>query len=317
MRFLISRLQRLVLVLFAVSAVTFFLVNVLPGDIAWSMVGLDATEEAARQIREDMGLHKPVVVRYFNWLGGMLTGDWGTSWRTEEPVLEAILSRLPVTLELMALAQLMALGLALPAGIACAWYAGRPFDKIMATLGFFSLSLPVFMSGVVLIYFFSLYLDWFPATGFTPISEGLLANLRSLFLPALGIALAEWTVLMRVLRADLIGVLQEDYITNARAKGLSTLRIVFVHALRPASFSLITILGLQVAYLVGGSLLTETIFALPGIGRYLISAIYARDYAVIQGVVTLIALGYVLINFLVDLAYSALDPRVRSEAGND
>ena len=177
---------------------------------------------------------------------------------------------------------------------------------------FLSLSMPPFMVAILLIFLFTLYIQVLPATGYAPLSEGLWQNLRYFILPALSFALAEWTVLMRVLRADMIGVLQQDYIAMARAKGLPTLRIILVHALRPSSFSMITILGLQVGSLIGGSIIIESIFALPGVGRLLITAIFTRDFMIIQGCVTFIAVGYVVINFAVDLCYALLDPRVRT-----
>ena len=176
-----------------------------------------------------------------------------------------------------------------------------------------SLSTPPFMAAIILILPFALYLDLLPATGYVPITEDFWQNVAAFILPGLSIALAEWTVLMRVLRADLITVLQEDYIALARAKGMPTLRILILHALRPACFSTITIIGLQIGNLIGGSIIIESIFALPGVGRLLINAIYARDFLIVQGVVTFIAIGYVVINFTVDVLYLILDPRIRSE----
>ena len=315
MKFLLGRLRRLVVVLFAVTVLTFLLVNWLPGDVAYDIAGQDATEEQVQAIREDLGLNRPVFIRYFDWLGSFLIGDWGASFRTGEPVMEAILSRFPVSFELMIVAQCMALLLALPAGIFSAYKSGGRADKVIASFGFFSLSIPPFMAAILLILFFSLFLRVLPATGCEPISEGIWQNLRAFILPGLSIALAEWTVLMRVLRADMIGVLQEDYIALARAKGLPTWRIILVHALRPSSFSMVTIIGLQIGSLIGGSIIIETIFALPGIGRLLINAIFARDFIVVQGVVTFIAIAYVLVNFAVDLLYTVLDPRLRTARG--
>ena len=178
---------------------------------------------------------------------------------------------------------------------------------------FASVSMPSFMSGILLIYFFSLNLGWLPATGYEPLSEGLWANLKPMLLPALSLALVEWTILMRTLRAEMISVLQEDYISLARAKGMSNFRILLGHALRPSSFTMLTILGLQVARLLGGTVIIEQIFGIPGIGRLLIHAVFTRDYIVIQGCVTFFALVFVAANFLVDVAYAWLDPRVRNE----
>ncbi len=312
MRYVIGRFGHLVAVLFLVTVVTFLLVNVMPGDVAYDIAGQEASEEEVQAIREDLGLNRPVVIRYVDWLFGMVTGDWGISYRTGEPVTEAILSRFPVSLELMIVAQLLAVLLAVPLGILSALRATGKVDRLVTVAGFFFLSVPSFMMAIILIYIFGLWLNWLPVTGYERISEGLWTNLRNFILPALSIALAEWTLLTRVLRADMIGVLQEDYISMARAKGMPMHRILWVHAMRPSSFSLITLLGLQVGGLIGGSIIIESIFALPGVGRLLVTAIFTRDFMIIQGCVTFIAVGYVLINFAVDMCYALLDPRVRT-----
>ncbi|MGY9054759.1 MAG: ABC transporter permease [Alphaproteobacteria bacterium] len=303
------------IVLFLVTVLTFMLVNILPGDIAFDIVGQDPTEGEIEAIREELGLDQPVMVRYAQWLGGVFVGDWGKSFRTGEPVLEAILSRFPVSFQLMLMAQLFAIALAVPLGILSAYKANRPADKAVTVMAFGSVSVPAFAVAILLILLFSLYLDWLPATGYVPISEDLWGNIRVMILPALSFALAEWTILMRTLRAEMISVLQEDYIAMARAKGMSDRRILIGHALRPSSFAMITLLGLQVGNLIGGSLIIESIFGIPGVGRLLINAIYARDFVMIQGCVTFIAIAYVLINFAVDMSYSFLDPRVRVRHG--
>ncbi|MCH9673513.1 MAG: ABC transporter permease [Gammaproteobacteria bacterium] len=312
MRYALRRLRHLLIVLFAVTFLTFILVNVLPGDIAYDIAGQDASEEYVQAIREDLGLNRPVVVRYLSWLAGVLQGDWGASYRTGEPVWEAIITRFPVSFELMVIAQVFAVLLAIPLGILSAVRSNSTSDRVIAVAGFFCFSVPPFMMAIILIYIFGLWLGLLPVTGYEPLSSGLWNNLRSFILPALSFALAEWTALMRVLRADMIGVLQEDYISMARSKGIPTARILWVHAMRPSSFSFITLLGLQVGNLIGGSIIIESIFALPGVGRLLIGAINARDFIVIQGCVTFIALAYVIINFTVDMCYALLDPRVRA-----
>jgi len=316
MRYVLKRLRRLLVVLFAVTLFTFLLVNVLPGDVAYDIAGQDASEAEVQQIREDLGLDRPVLVRYVEWLGNVFIGEWGTSFRTGEPVLEAITSRFPVSLQLMLVAQFFALCLAVPLGMWSAYRSGSRADRGIATVGFASVSMPPFMMAILLILLFALYFGILPATGYEPLSEGLWANLRTMILPALSFALAEWTILMRTLRAEMIGVLQEDYIALARAKGLPDWRILAVHALRPSSFSMITLLGLQVGNLIGGSIIIESIFGIPGVGRLLINAIYARDFIIIQGCVTFIAIAYVIANFLVDIAYAMLDPRVRVGAAH-
>ena len=311
MRYTLRRLRRLTIVMLAVTFLTFILVNVLPGDVAYDIAGMDASEEEVQAIRADLGLDRPVLIRYVHWLGGIVTGDWGASFRTGEPVLQAIVSRFPVSLELMLVAQFFAICLAVPLGVISAYRSGTRIDRGIGAIAFASVSMPAFMVAILLILLCALYLGILPATGYEPFSKGIWANLRTMILPALSFALAEWTILMRTLRAEMIGVLQEDYIALARAKGMPDWRILLVHALRPSSFSLITLLGLQVGNLIGGSIIIESIFGIPGVGRLLINAVYARDFIIIQGCVTFIALAYVLANFLVDMAYALLDPRIR------
>lgn len=311
MRYVIGRVQRLVIVLVIVTFTTFLLVNVLPGDVAYQLGGMDASQEEIEQIRRSLGLDQPMLARYLGWMADLLRGDWGHSLLTGESVWEMITQRFPISLQLMLMAQFMALALAVPAGLATAWRAGGWLDRLVTSIGFAMVSMPTFLIAILLIYLFSLHLGWLPATGYEPISEGLWANLRPMILPAASLALVKWTVLMRTLRAEMIGTLQENHISLARAKGMSNLRILFAHALRPSSFSTVTILGLQVARLMSGAIILEQIFGIPGLGRMLIHAVYTRDFIVIQGCVTFFALTYVLMNFVVDLAYAWLDPRVR------
>lgn len=313
MRYLFRRFQRLVVVMVSVTFLTFLLVNVLPGDVAYEMTGMDSSEEEVQAIRDELGLDRNVVLRYAEWAGGILTGDWGASFINKEEVWHALAQRFPVSLELMLLAQLIALSLAVPMGLISAYRPGGRADRVIGTLAFASVSMPSFMTAILLIFFFSLHLGWLPATGYEPLSAGLWENLRPMILPALALGLVEWTVLMRTLRAEMIGVLQENYIALARAKGMSDARILLVHALRPSSFSMITLLGLQVGRLMGGSIIIEQIFGIPGIGRLLVHAVNTRDFIMIQGCVTLFAIAFVTANFLVDIAYAWLDPRVRLE----
>jgi peptide/nickel transport system permease protein len=216
-----------------------------------------------------------------------------------------------VSLELMLLAQLGALTIGVPLAIACAVRSGGPFDRFMTGTAFAMLSVPTFLSAILLIYLFAVELGWLPATGYVPFAEDPVGNLRFFVLPALTLALAEWPGIMRVLRSDMIATLQEDFIAMARAKGLKASRILFVHALKPSSLTLITITGINIGRLIGGALIVETIFALPGIGRLLVSAILTRDLIILQGVVLLVAGGFVLMNFIVDMLYAVLDPRIR------
>jgi len=305
------RLLYLAPVLIAVSLLTFLIAALLPGDLVVATLGDEATPDKVSALRHEMGLDQPLMLQYLHWLGGALAGDFGRSVRTGELVLSAILQRLPVTLELMLFAQLIALAIGMPLGILCAVRNGGAFDRLVSAIAFGKLSVPAFMSAIVLIYVFSVRLKVLPATGYVPLDEDIVWNLRSFVLPAVTLGFGEWPVLMRVLRSDMIATLQEDYIAMAKAKGLKPWRILLVHALKPSSLTLVTVTGINIGRLIGGAVLVETIFALPGIGRLLIGAINTRDFVVLQGVVLFIATGFVLVNFVVDMLYGLLDPRIR------
>ncbi len=309
--FVARRLLYLLPVLLAVSLLTFLIASLLPGDLAYVILGDQATPEKVEALRHDMGLDEPIWWRYLSWLGHVLEGDFGRSFRTGQTVWQAVSERLPVSVELMLLAEIAGLAIGVPLAIACAVRSGGAFDQFMTGSAFGMLSVPTFLSAILLIYLFAVELHWLPATGYVPLAEDPVANLRFMVLPALTLALAEWPGIMRVLRSDMIATLQEDYIALARAKGLKASRILFVHALKPSSLTLITITGINIGRLIGGALIVETIFALPGIGRLLVGAIYTRDLVILQGVVLFVAGGFVLMNFIVDLLYAVLDPRLR------
>jgi peptide/nickel transport system permease protein len=308
------RLVRFLWVVLTVSAATFVMTDVLPGDAAYTIAGPEATARDIDAIRESLGLDRNPLIRYGQWLSRVARGDLGESLLNHQPVLDTILSRLPVTLELMVLSQLLALGLAIPLGVVCAYKERSALDRALSTVAFGIMSVPVFVMGLALIYGFAIQLRWLPATGYTPLAYGLWPNLRSILLPAVCLAMVEWVPLMRVLRSDMIATLQQDYILMAKSKGLPTGHILFRHALRPSSLSLITLMGIQIGHLIGGSMIVETLFALPGIGRLVVGAIYSRDTALIQGCVLVITIGYVGANAAVDALYAILDPRVRSGA---
>jgi peptide/nickel transport system permease protein len=310
-RFVGRRLVYLLPVLFAVTLLTFLIASLLPGDLAYTILGDQATPEKVEALRAQMGLDRPIWERYLLWLGHAVQGDLGRSFRTGETVLAAVLDRLPVSLELMVLAEVLGLVIAIPLAILCAVRSGSATDRFLTGLAFGKLSLPPFMVAILLIYLFAVSLNLLPATGWIPFAEDPLANLRSFVLPALTLAIAEWPVLMRVLRSDMIATLQEDYIAMAKAKGLKPSRILLVHALKPSSLTLVTVTGIHIGRLIGGALIVETIFALPGIGRLLVGALYARDFIILQGVVLFVAVGFVVVNFIVDMLYAVLDPRIR------
>ena len=314
MVFIWKKLVRLLLVLIAVTAVTFLMINLLPGDVAYVIGGEDSTPEDIQAIREAFGLDKHIILRYFSWLSNILRGDLGESYLTQESVLSAITSRLPITFELIFISQVIALLLAIPTGILCAYKNSTPLDRSIGAVAFGTFSTPSFVMALLLIFIFALRLKWLPATGYIPLSEGIWPNLKTFLLPSLSIALIEWVPLMRVLRTDMITNLQEDFIKVARAKGMPTWRILFRDALKPSSLTLITILGLQIGHWIGAAVIIEIIYALPGIGRLLVNAIFSRDFLMVQGCVLFITFSYVVINSLVDFMYTVLDPRIRREA---
>jgi peptide/nickel transport system permease protein len=311
MRYFRRKLLGLIPVFLVVTATTFLLLSLLPGDVATAILGNQATPAAIEQVRAELGLDQPLVIRYFHWLAGLVQGDLGRSYITRVPIMEQIVDRLPVTLELMLLSQGLALLLAIPAGVLCAYKAGSRIDRLVGAAALFLLAAPVFITAIVLMFIFALKLRWLPSTGYVPFTSDSLGNLAHFALPALAIGLSEFPVLFGVLRADMINTLQQDFILLAKAKGLGPVYILFRHALRPSSFTLVTISGLQIAAAIAGALVVETIFGLPGVGRMLTGAVYNRDMMMVQGCVAIISVGYVLVNFTVDMIYGVLDPRIR------
>lgn len=309
--YVLRRLPSLLATLFAVSLLTFLMTSLLPGDPALQILGAEnATPEAIAAVRADLGLDDPLPVRYLHWIGDALTGDFGRSYRTNEPVSDAILDRLPVTAEIGILAIVIALLVAIPVGMLSAYRAGTRTDKLISSTSFGLLAVPNFMVAIFLILIFAVWLGVLPATGWVNFTDDPVQNLRSALLPALSLAIAEMAVYTRLLRTDMIGTLQQDFVTMARVKGVSNRRILFRHALRPSSFSLMTVAGVQVGAIIGGSVVIETLFALPGVGRLLLEAVLVRDLLMVQGVALVIAISYVVVNFTVDILYSYLDPRI-------
>ena len=317
MTYIRNRILRLIPVFFLVTFASFALLNILPGDVADAMLGgADADDtsedilEARLEIRKDLGLDRPIIVRYFSWLSNVMQGDFGESQIQIVPVWELIVERIPVTLELLVLSQILALIIAMPAGIYSALKADKTADRLIATVAFGIVAMPPFIMAILFVFVFAVTLQLLPASGYIPIEEGLYQNLLHYILPATTIGLLEVPILLRVLRVDLIATLQEDYIAMAKAKGLSRTYILFNHALRPSSFSLVTVLGLQFGFLISGTVIIEQMFGLPGIGKLVLEAIDNRDAMLLQGAVTMIALAYVAINLIVDLLYGLIDPRV-------
>jgi peptide/nickel transport system permease protein len=308
------RLLRLFATLFAVSLITFLMVSLLPGDPINTLLPPDAprTPEVVAQIRSDLGLDDPLWLQYVNWAGSALQGDLGTSYITGQPVSTTIQERLPITLQLAFMATLMALVIAVPIGVYGAYREGRSVDKLSSAGVQVALSIPNFIVGIFLIWLLSVQFNVFPSTGWNRITDkGIVENLRTAFLPALALSLAPLAIYSRLLRSDMIGVLKENYVLSAKAKGLRVGYILRRHALRPSSLSLMTVVGIQFGVLLGGTVVIEQLFALPGLGGRLINAINQRDVIVIQGITIFIATMYVVINTIVDLLYMVIDPRIR------
>lgn len=309
---IIRKVPWLVATVVAVSFLTFMLTSLLPGDPARSILGEDAAEETIQAVRQQLGLDRPLPVRYLSWVSGVVTGDLGRSFVTNQTVSSTILERAPVTLQLGVVAIVMALMLAVPLGIISAYKQGGILDRVVTGGTFALLSIPNFMMAILLIYVFAVYLGWFPATGWKRLATDPIGSIRGTVLPAFALSAVNVAVFTRLLRADMVTTLQEDFITMSEAKGMRTRRILLRHALKPSSFSLMTVVGIQLGAVIGGSVVVEEIFALPGVGRLLFSAVLNRDLVVVQGVVLVISISYIVINFVVDLMYSLLDPRIRT-----
>jgi peptide/nickel transport system permease protein len=299
-------------VIIAASLITFILLAALPGDAALTGSSLtDLTPETLQQRRAQLGLDDPLPIRYFNWISDAARGDLGRSVITNQQVSQLILERLPVTVQIMITTMIIALVVAIPLGVATAYRAGSFFDRAVSAVTFAVLSIPPFVLALLLIIFVAVELGWLPATGWTRLTQDPIDSIRTSLLPAITLSIGIIATLTRLLRSDMIATLQEDHVVLAKSKGLPTSQILFRHALRPSSFSLMTVLGLQLAGLISGSVVIEEIFALPGLGRSLFRAVQERDFVVAQGLVLLLAVIYVVVNFIVDMLYSFLDPRIR------
>ncbi len=307
-----GRVLQLVVVLLVVSAFAFLLLNLLPGNPVYTLLGPAATAEAVEQLTHQLGLDKPIWQRYFIWLWNLLHGDLGSSYVNHQPVLLSIEQRLPVTFELILLSQLLALGTAIPLGIAAAVRPNGLIDRVSSSAAFGLLSIPGFILAELLVYLLAVNFNIFPATGYVQFLEDPVENLRSLTLPAVTLGLGSMAVYLRVLRTDMIATLQQDFISLAIAKGLPTSYILFRHAFRPSTFTLLTVAGINIGTLIGGAFIIEYIFQVPGIGLLTIGSIYARDYLVVTATTVLVAGAFVTLNFIVDMLYVLLDPRIRS-----
>ena len=309
--YILRRVLSTVPVMAIVALFVFSLLYIAPGDPAAVIAGDQASPADVERIREGLGLDRPFLVQFGTWLWRILHGDLGTSIFTNLPVSALIAQRIEPTLSLMVLTLVLTILVAVPLGVVAAWKAGSWVDRTIMAFAVFAFSLPVFVVGYVLAYVFALQFDWLPVQGYTPLAEGFWPWLQNLILPSVALGCVYIALIARITRASMLEVLQQDYIRTARAKGLGQDSILFIHALKNAAVPIITVIGIGVALLIGGAVVTESVFAIPGLGRLTIDAILRRDYPVIQGIVLMFSFLYVLVNLMVDVTYTLVDPRIR------
>jgi len=319
-----KKLLQLALVVFLVTLFTFTLVRLKPGEpedllvplrsVGTSQEAKDVIEKRKAEIRADLYLDRPLYVQYGRWVADFAQGDLGNYYQvsSEPPVVDRVKDSLPVSIQLMVYAQLLALVIAIPMGVYSAYRANRPVDKVANTTAFGMLAMPNFALGLILAYYVGVKLRWVPPTGYVSPEVDLVRHLKTMFLPALSLAVGQIAIYMRLLRSDMIQTLQEDFILMAKSKGISNARVLWRHALRPSSLTLLTVAGLNVGALIGGAVVIENVFALPGMGFLIAEAILTEQYVALQSCVAIIAIGYVLINFMLDFLYAVLDPRIRN-----
>jgi peptide/nickel transport system permease protein len=294
-----------------VALFVFSLLYIAPGDPAVVIAGDQASPADVERIRQSLGLDQPFLVQFGTWLGHILRGDLGTSIFTNLPVAAMIAQRIEPTLSLMAITLVLTILVAVPLGVVAAWKAGSLVDRAVMAFAVFGFSLPVFVVGYVLAYVFALELEWLPVQGYTPLARGFWPWLENLILPSIALGCVYIALIARTTRAAMLEVLAQDYIRTARAKGLGQGGILFVHALKNAAVPIVTVIGIGIALLIGGAVVTESVFAIPGLGRLTVDAILRRDYPVIQGIVLLFSFVYVLVNLMIDVTYTLVDPRIR------
>jgi peptide/nickel transport system permease protein len=307
----LRRILATIPVMAIVGLFVFSLLFIAPGDPAAIIAGDQATPDDIARIHAALGLDRPFLVQFGSWAWNVLQGNLGTSIFTNLPVTHMIAQRVEPTLTLMILTLALSIVVAVPMGVLAAWKQGSWIDRLAMLLAVFGFSVPVFVIGYLLAYVFALQLDWFPVQGFTSITQGLWPCIRSLVLPAVALGGIYIALIARTTRATMLEVLSQDYVRTAKAKGVGQGTILFTHALKNAAVPVITVIGLGFAALIGGAVVTESVFAIPGLGRLTVDAILRRDYPVIQGVVLLFSFVYVIVNLLVDLTYTLFDPRIR------
>jgi len=309
--YVLKRLLATIPVMATVAVIVFMLLHLTPGDPAALIGGDLATPDDLLRIREQLGLERPIVEQFASWLWQVLQGDLGTSLFTQIPVAQLIAQRIEPTLVIGLTIMLVAVVVAIPLGVIAAWKAGSWIDQLIMTLAVIAFSMPIFLIGYLLIFKFSVELKWFPVRGYQSLANGPAKFFPHIVLPSLTVSFIYIALLTRMTRATMLDVLNQDYIRTARAKGMATPRLLAVHALKNAAVPIVTMIGIGLSSLLGGIVVTETVFAIPGIGRLMIDAIVRRDFPILQGVILVLSALYVLINLLIDLSYSLFDPRIR------
>ena len=309
--YLLRRALAIIPVMLVVATVSFVLIRLAPGDPASVLAGPDASTEDLVQLRTALGMDQPLPVQLVKWYARLAQGDLGQSIFLRRPVVQAVVERLEPTLLLTLWGTILSILIGVPAGIVSARHHNTAVDQSFMALALLGLSIPNFLLGLLMILVFGVWLGWLPVSGYVPLDEGVWRNLRSLLMPAVSLGLVQSALVARITRSSMLDVLREQYILSGRAKGLSERAVVYKHALKNAIMPTLTVIGITVALLIGGAVVIETVFNIPGVGRLIISAVLRRDYPVVQGVVLLIALTYTVINLLVDLAYLVIDPRIR------
>jgi peptide/nickel transport system permease protein len=309
--YVVRRILATIPVMVVVALFVFSLLFIAPGDPAAVIAGDQATPADVERIRQNLGLDRPFLVQFSDWAWRLLHFDLGRSIFTNLPVTTMIAQRVEPTLSLMVITLILSVAVAVPIGVLAAWKVGTWIDRAIMGFAVFGFSVPVFVVGYLLAFFFALQLEWLPVQGYTPIAKGLWPWFENLILPSIALGCVYIALIARITRATMLEVLQQDYIRTARAKGLAQSPILFIHALKNASVPIVTVIGIGIALLIGGAVVTESVFAIPGLGRLTVDAILRRDYPVIQGIVLLFSFVYVLVNLGIDLLYTVIDPRIR------
>lgn len=312
-KYTLKRILSVIPHLLIVTIILFVMISLLPGTAADLLLGDNADVEMIAQVEERLGLDQPIYVQYGKWLLNTLKGDLGVSYFTGLPVVDRIAERLPVTIELIILSMTVAIIIGVPIGILCAVYRNKPLDYFFSTVSMIEVSMPSFWTGMLLIILFSVTLGWLPASGFVPFLEDPMQNLKSMILPVIATGMAMSATIIRQMRSAMLDVLGQDYIMTGKAKGMGRLRLYFKHGLRNALIPVVTAITSQISNMIGGSVVVESVYLIPGMGKSLIDAIFQRDYPVVMGEALVIAVLIVLLNTAVDLLYSVIDPRVSRE----